>query len=221
VTRVVRRDYDGRADAYDRRWRWYLDATLRETLARTDFGPEDRILDVACGTGRLLDTLARDHPPERLAGVDLSRGMLEVARGRLPSKVRLAQGNAAALPFPAGSFDRVVSVSAFHFWPRPDAGLEEIRRVLTPGGVLTLTDWSRDFWGPRFREFWLRALDPAHFRTWNRSEVIGMLERAGFRVLEADLYRIRPTWGMMTLTAKRPPGAELGSDTPASPLSFD
>ena len=51
MTRVVRRDYDGRADAYDRRWRWYLDATLRETLARTEFGPEDRILDVACWNG--------------------------------------------------------------------------------------------------------------------------------------------------------------------------
>jgi ubiquinone/menaquinone biosynthesis C-methylase UbiE len=204
VTRVVRRDYDGRALAFDRRWRWYIDATLRETLSRTDLGADHRILDVGCGTGRLLEALARDHSPERLAGVDLSRGMLGVARGRLPPGVRLAQGDATALPFPDASFDQVLSVSAFHFWPRPETGLGEIRRVLKPGGVLTLTDWSRDFWGPRFREVWLRLLDPAHHRTWRLDEVEGMLRSQGFLVLGGDLYRIRPTWGMMTLRAERP-----------------
>jgi ubiquinone/menaquinone biosynthesis C-methylase UbiE len=204
VSRVVGRDYDRRARAFDWRWRWYIDATLRETLSRSDLPADHRILDLGCGTGRLLETLVRDHPADRLAGVDLSLGMLGVARGRLPPGVRLAQSDAAALPYPDGSFQRVLSVSAFHFWARPAAGLGEIFRVLTPGGVLTLTDWSRDFWGPRFREVWLRVLDPAHFRTWNRREVTAMLERAGFRVIVADLYRIRPTWGMMTLRAERP-----------------
>jgi ubiquinone/menaquinone biosynthesis C-methylase UbiE len=203
VTRAVRRDYDRRAEAYDRRWRWYLEATLRETLARTGLRSGDRVLDVACGTGRLLGALAKDHPPDLLAGIDLSEGMLRVARGRLPPGARLVQGDAAALPFPDGAFEAVLTISAFHFWPRPRVALGEIRRVLVPGGRLVLTDWSRDFWGPRLREVWLRLLDPSHHRTWRLDEVEELLSVVGFRVVRGDLYRIRPTWGMMTLRAER------------------
>jgi len=212
---AVRRDYDRRARKYEGRWRWYLEATVGKTLARVNPRSDARILDVGAGTGFLLNRLARTHPPELLAGVDLSGGMLGVARRRLPSGVTLVQADADALPFPPGTFGKVVSSSSFHFWRRPLEGLREIHRVLEPGGVLTLTDWSRDFLGPRFRELWLRALDPAHFRTWSRAEVEGMLEEAGFRVLEAELYRIRPTWGMMTFRAARPgPGS-----SPAPPGS--
>jgi ubiquinone/menaquinone biosynthesis C-methylase UbiE len=189
---------------------------VERTLARLEPRSDARILDVGSGTGFLLERLAREHPPELLAGADLSGGMLGVARRRLPPGVALVQADAAALPFPSGAFGEVVSSSAFHFWRRPVEGLREIRRVLEPGGTLTLTDWSRDFLGPRFRELWLRALDPAHFRTWRRSEVTEMLEEAGFRVLEAELYRIRPTWGMMTFRAARPgPGP---SPAPPGPL---
>jgi ubiquinone/menaquinone biosynthesis C-methylase UbiE len=204
VTPAVRRDYDQRAEAYDRRWRWYREATLRETLARAEIRTGDRILDVGCGTGRLLEALAKDHSRERLAGIDLSGGMLGVARRRLPSEVRLVQGDAAALPFPDGGFDLVLTMSAFHFWPRPRAALGEIHRVLGSGGRLVLTDWSRDFWGPRLREAWLRLLDPSHHRTWRLDEVEELLGAVGFRVVARDLYRIRPTWGMMTVGADRP-----------------
>jgi len=214
--RTVRRDYDKRARDYERRWKWYLEATTGKTLARVEPRPTARILDVGAGTGFLLSHLARQHPPELLAGADLSGGMLGVARHRLPPGVSLVQADAAALPFPPGTFGEVVSSSAFHFWRRPLEGLREIRRVLEPGGVLTLTDWSRDFLAPRFRELWLRVLDPAHFRTWRRAEVHEMLEKAGLRVLEVDLYRIRPTWGMMTFRAARPgPGS---SPAPPGPL---
>lgn len=204
MSRSVRRDYDRRARAYESRWRWYLEATVGRTLDRIDPRPDVRILDVGAGTGFLLNRLAREHPPGLLAGVDLSGGMLGVARRRLPPGVILVQADAAALPFPYGTFGEVVSSSAFHFWRRPLEGLREIRRVLKPGGTLTLTDWSRDFLGSRFRELWLRLLDPAHFRTWSRAEALEMLEQADLEVLEAELYRVRPTWGMMTFRARRP-----------------
>lgn len=201
---AARRDYDRRAAGYDARWDWYVEATTAETLARLSVEPGDRILDVGLGTGRLLERLEGGRPaPRSLTGVDVSEGMLEVARRRLPRDVRLVQGDAAALPFAGASFELAVSTSAMHFWPRPLDALREIRRVLAPRGRLVLTDWCRDFWGPRLREIPLRLLDRAHHRTWSGSELGEALETAGFRVEALDRYRIRPTWGMMTARAVR------------------
>lgn len=96
-----------------------------------------RVLDVGCGTGRLLADLDAARPGVHAAGVDLAPGMCLAARGAAPRALVVA-ADAEALPFRPGAFDLVVSSSTFQWLPRLEPALGECARVLAPGGRLVL-----------------------------------------------------------------------------------
>ena len=101
-------EYARIAGRYDRKWSFYIEATMRETIARLPLGEEDRLLDVGCGTGALLYRLTAIHPATRLVGVDPVPAMLKVARRKLPSDIALHEGWAEQLPFADAQFDRTI-----------------------------------------------------------------------------------------------------------------
>ncbi len=114
-------------------------------LAHVPLHPGDRMLDVACGTG----IVARLAVPTvgitgRVAGVDLNAGMLDVAKRQSPpdeAEIDWRQGDAAALPFLDESFDIVFCQQGLQFFPDKLRALQEMRRVLAPGGRLALCIW--------------------------------------------------------------------------------
>lgn len=197
-------EYDRLAPDYDRRWASYIEATTRETLRRLDVERGERVLDVGCGTGVLLEGLSRGVPGAALVGVDVSFGMLRVARERLGGEAELVQAGAEALPFADASFDVVASVSALHFFADPLRALRGIARVLRPGGRLVLTDWCADFLGVRALDLWLRMVDAAHVRARRADECRRLVAEAGFEDVRVDRYKIDRFWGLMTVVARRP-----------------
>ncbi len=200
----VRRAYAGLARRYDRVWSSYVSASVEATLRRLEAAPGERVLDLGCGTGALLASLAGGAADADLTGIDLSGEMLEVARGRKRPPMRLIQGSAEDLPFAAEAFDAVVSTSVFHYFRRPAVALGEIRRVLRPGGRLVVTDWCDDFVSCRACDLVLRLFDRAHFRSYGAAELTRMLDEAGFTVVSLDRYKIDWLWGMMTAIARKP-----------------
>jgi ubiquinone/menaquinone biosynthesis C-methylase UbiE len=103
-----------------------------------DFHPGS-ILDVGCGTGRLLRKAARRWPGARLIGVDPAEGMVREARRRLPAgSFRI--GFAENLPLPNRSVDLAISTMSFHHWQEQAHAVNQIERVLHPGGVFVLVD---------------------------------------------------------------------------------
>jgi SAM-dependent methyltransferase len=106
-------------------------------------GRRRRVVEVGIGTGRIARPLLTRHV--NVTGVDLSRGMMAQLLARLPpgsARPALVQGDATALPLPAGSFDAVISVHVFHLIANWRAALVEVQRVLAPGGIfLTGYDW--------------------------------------------------------------------------------
>ena len=94
-------------------------------------------LDVACGTGRHAELLARLDCAT--VGVDQSPEMLEVARSKVP-QVRFEVGTFSALPLDADSFDLAVCSLALCHLPDPTVGVIEIARVLRSGGTLVIAD---------------------------------------------------------------------------------
>ena len=101
-----------------------------------------RVLDVGCGTGRLLARLRAVLPEAaQLSGVDASAAMIEVAQGKESlGGVDLAVAPAEALPFGDAAFDAVVSTLSFHHWDDQRAGLRSVSRVLRRGAPLLLVD---------------------------------------------------------------------------------
>lgn len=82
-TRKLYKEYTELAPEYDERWSAYLDASLRMTLRHVGDVSAERVLDVACGTGRLLELLAEWRGDSELVGIDKVPAMLNVARQRL------------------------------------------------------------------------------------------------------------------------------------------
>ena len=109
---------------------------------RASGAPPRRILDVGCGTGRLLARAAAVFPGAGLAGVDPAAGMVAEAAASLSADVdaRFVRGAAERLPFADGSFDLVLSSMSFHHWADQRTALGEVRRVLRPGGIVALAD---------------------------------------------------------------------------------
>lgn len=103
------------------------------------------LLDVGCGTGRLLRDARARWRETQLIGVDPAEGMIAVARELTPEAVLLV-GSAEALPLGDGSVDVVLSTLSFHHWRDQQAGLREIARVLRPGGRFVLVDVASPHW---------------------------------------------------------------------------
>jgi SAM-dependent methyltransferase len=103
------------------------------------------VLDVGAGNGFVMSRYARAGA--RAFGVELTARGVELCRRRFEvEKVRafVSQADAESLPFADGSFDAVTSMGVLHHVPHPERAIEEIRRVLKPGGRLTLMLYHRN-----------------------------------------------------------------------------
>ena len=116
----------------DQRWR-------RETVAAV-VRPGDRVLDVCCGTGDLA--LAAAEAGGKVTGVDFSEPMLERARAKAPA-IDWVSGDALALPVGDGAFDAVTIGFGLRNLASAEQGLEEMRRVLGPGGRVGILEITR------------------------------------------------------------------------------
>ena len=118
----------------DQRWR-------RDLVERLAVGPGDRVLDLACGTGDFAE-----HCRGRAAqtvGLDFSRGMLMAAGERTPGLGLWIQGDALRLPFADGSFSVAVSGFALRNFTAIEPVLQELGRVIQPGGRIGLLEVDR------------------------------------------------------------------------------
>ncbi len=112
-------------------------------VSRLDLAAGAQVLDVACGTGNVSLPLARRGA--RVTGVDIAPNLLEQARARADAEgleIRFEEGDAEQLPFPDGTFDAVVTMFGAMFAPQPEQVVAECARVLKPGGLLAMANWT-------------------------------------------------------------------------------
>jgi demethylmenaquinone methyltransferase/2-methoxy-6-polyprenyl-1,4-benzoquinol methylase len=146
------RSYDEVAAAFsffqDPRWR-------RAAVEAVEAGPDDRVLDVACGTG-LVSAALVERWGCRVVGLDQSAAMLGRARARAGTDPRLAErigfveGEAESLPFADGEFDHLTFTYLLRYVEDPAATLRELARVVKPGGRVS----SLEFCVPSGAWFW-------------------------------------------------------------------
>ncbi len=147
--------FDRAAQSYDQAAIIQQEVGLR-LLERLDLIKCDPaiILDLGCGTGFLTPTLAQRYPKARIIDLDLSEGMLGIAKKNKASQQHAVCGDAEYLPIKNRSVDFILSNCVFHWFCNPQNALAEIRRVLKPDGLLLFSTFGPD----TLKE--LRASDP-------------------------------------------------------------
>ena len=117
---------------------------LSQMIAGAGLGKEDLVVEIGSGTGRITLPLAATTPA-RVIGVEPEERMLEVARSKDPAgRVDWRRGTAYRLPLPDGTASLAVMVMVAHLLRRRGAAFREARRVLRPGGRLSLWTFTPD-----------------------------------------------------------------------------
>lgn len=146
-----------------------------------------RILDVAIGTGR---NLAHFDADTTVTGIDVSTAMLDLAKltaADLARDVDLHEGDAEHLPFADESFDTVVCTLSLCNIPNPSRAIEEMRRVLVPGGQLLLLDHVGSNWPPLFAAQWLVGQITRRMAgEYLTRRALPLVEHAGFIIEESQ-----------------------------------
>ncbi|MDC0834748.1 class I SAM-dependent methyltransferase [Geitlerinema sp. CS-897] len=158
----------------------FYQAIHQRLLEFVELPPSPRLLDLGCGTGRLLDRFARTYPNLQGTGLDLSLEMIQQARKRnaFDDRLDFAVGNVESLPFDAEQFDAVSCTVSFLHYPRPEVAIAEIDRVLKPGGRFYFVDYL-PFEG--FGEKNIYPVSPGGLRLYTRSQREDFAKPVGWR----------------------------------------
>ena len=192
----VRSMFDRIAPVYDAMNRVMtvgLDLRWRRLAAAAAVRPGDRVLDAACGTGDLALAAAEAGAGE-VVGLDFSERMLERARRKSPA-IEWVNGDVLALPFPDGSFDAATIGFGVRNVADLERGLQELRRVLRPGGRLAVLEITRPRGALRpFFTLWFERLVP----------LLGRVLPGGgaYAYLPASVRRFPPCEELATLLSR-------------------
>jgi SAM-dependent methyltransferase len=168
------------------------EAALRLVVAFAGAGPQDTVLDVACGGGLVVCAFAR--VVRHATGIDITPAMLEraraLAREQGLTNVSWRQGDVLSLPYPDGVFSIVTSRFAFHHFLAPGAVLREMTRVCVPGGTVVVVDSAPA--PDKAAEFnrLEKLRDPSHARAMPLAELRDLYGQAGLPEPRVTAYRL-------------------------------
>ena len=160
-------------------------------LSHVSINKDNTILDIGCGGGKTVNTLAKIATEGKIYGIDYSEVSVAVASSinkKLidAGRVDILHAFAESLPFPDDSFDLVTAVESYYFWPDLISNLKEIRRVLKPGGsVILINACYRDERFEKRNSNWARMGNftyhlPEKFREF--------LRNAGYSSIQIDVF---------------------------------
>ncbi|MCW5882507.1 MAG: class I SAM-dependent methyltransferase [Anaerolineae bacterium] len=155
------------------------------TIALLDIRPDDHILEIGFGPGVAISLAAEKAVRGHVSGIDASETMRRVAGRRNAAAIRsglvdLRHAEVSSLPYPDAAFDKAFAVHCIYFWPRPVEALQEVRRVLKPGGSLAVTIMPKDKWPPQ-------RLPPSDLYTlYSGLEVARLLTTAGYEKVRVE-----------------------------------
>ncbi|GIW80456.1 MAG: S-adenosylmethionine-dependent methyltransferase [Gemmatales bacterium] len=190
-TEDARKQFEHWGVNYDKDWLQKLFFGPTHQMLLEEIRPDEKVvLDIGCGSGRFATRLLESAPERRIIGLDLSEAMLRGARWRSDEsdgRIHVVQGDSEHLPFPDNYFDLVTCNHSFHHFPNQKRVIEEMYRVLRPGGRLMISEGDRDrFWGWLIFDVIVVLIEGPvkHLPSW---EFRALFEKTGF----ADVFHLR------------------------------
>jgi len=165
------------SDTYEHSFmQWLLfDRVHRAVLNRLPPGfTPTGILDIGCGTGRLLRRIHARWPQASLVGIDLAEGMVSRARQLTPNAT-IYLASADHIPLQDASVDLVTTTMSFHHWSKQDQGVRESSRVLRPRGFFVLADTNIGHGHPLSRARVRLLLQESGFLIQSQSSLVPFL----------------------------------------------
>jgi ubiquinone/menaquinone biosynthesis C-methylase UbiE len=130
----------------------WLDRAFHQTVGLgrqlRRLGPVDpsSILELGCGVGFTTELIVRRYPNAQVTAIDIDPDQVKIARRRLGPRADVMQGSAEDLPFAASTFGACFASMTFHHLSDPIRALQEINRILEPGGLLLIFDLPFSLW---------------------------------------------------------------------------
>jgi ubiquinone/menaquinone biosynthesis C-methylase UbiE len=155
-----------------------------QTLALMDIQPDDRILDLGCGTGWAARRMARVANAGEVIGLDVADEMLRRAEQTSTEfkNIRYVWGSAEKIPSADGYFSKVLSVESFYYYADQGKALDELRRVMAPGaGLFILINLYKD---NHYSLRWVSELK-VPVQALSEAEYKTLLEKHGFKNVQA------------------------------------
>src|SRR5271166_5356916 len=166
---------------------------LNRIVQMAQAGPDDTVLDVACGPGLLVCAFAR--VVRHATGIDLTPAMLDQARKLQAQQgldnVSWQEGDVLPLPYPDAQFSIVSTRFAFHHFLDPLAVLKEMRRVVKPGGRIVVADSAPAANKAAAFNAMEILRDPSHVRAMPPEELRELFAQAGLAEPRIEMYRLR------------------------------
>jgi SAM-dependent methyltransferase len=158
---------------------------IRWTISLLDTKPDDRVLEIGFGPGFAIELMSKIVSEGFIAGIDHSEVMVRQAgkrnaRGIRDGRVVLRLGSVSNLPKFDEPFDKIFTINSIHFWTEPISSLEELRKLLKPGGLIAVTLQPRS-----------RSATDATTEEIGK-EIAMNLERAGFSQVRLEIRQAKP-----------------------------
>ncbi len=171
------------------------------TINLLEIQPTDHVLEIGFGPGHGIQQAAKLATQGRVAGVDFSETMLQQASRRnaeaiAGGRVELCLSDASVLLYPENTFHKVIATNVVYFWKDPLVNLQELRRVMKPGGRLALYVIAKD----DLLKF--KVTQTGLYQLYAGKDLVRLLTQAGFRQARFSIKSERHRTGICAVAEK-------------------
>lgn len=158
----------------------YWRADYRHILEELEALRPTRLIDIGCGPGAFLCAVQQRFPQIALHALDLSEEMARETAQRLGPAAIVTAGDAEHMPLESGRYDAVTCNMSIHHYPHPQAAVNEMYRILAPGGSLFLNDMDCAYPIRALANWLFPRLPGGDVKMYTRREITEMIQKAGF-----------------------------------------
>ena len=153
------------------------------------FSPGDKVLEIGFGNGAFIQEIIEKINPGNYSGIDISDSMIKAAKRRnrslfLKGQIDLQKANAGSIPFGNGWFNKVFTINTIYFWGSPKHVMNEIKRVLKPGGIFVVALNTAE---AMQNSLYVKK----KFTLYKKQEVLDLFSEFGFINIETSYQKLK------------------------------